>query len=56
MDPDTTRMMRRSTGAITHADGRWARIYTSSSGLVAVYERTATVGTGEVTGGMRPRP
>jgi len=56
MDPDTTRMMRGSTEAITHADGRWTQIYTSSSGLVAVYERTPVVRTGEVAGGMKPRP
>jgi hypothetical protein len=56
MDADTTRMMRGSAGAITDADGRWTRIYTSSSGLVAVYERTSAVRTEEVAGGMKPRP
>jgi len=56
MDADTTRMMRGSAGAITDADGRWTRIYTSSSGLVAVYERTSAARTEEVAGGMKPRP
>ena len=56
MDPDTTRMMRGSTEAITHADGRWTQIYSSSSGLVGVYERTPAIRTGEVAEGMKPRP
>src|SRR5215468_490538 len=55
MDPDTTRMMRGSTEAITHADGRWTQIYTSSSGLVGVYERTSRVRMGETAGGTKPR-
>jgi hypothetical protein len=50
MDADTMRMMRESTGAIMHVDGRWTRIHTSSSGLVAVYERTSAVRTGQAGG------
>ena len=56
MDADTTRMMRGSAGAIMHADGRWTRIYTSSSGQVAVYERTSAARTGEAAGSTKPKP
>ena len=56
MDADTTRMMRESAGAIMHADGRWTRIHTSLLGLVAVYERTSAVRTGQAAGSAKPRP
>jgi hypothetical protein len=55
MDADIVRLMRESAGTILGADGHWTRIYTSSSGLVAVYERAPVVRPAKA-GAAKPKP